>query len=149
MITYLYCSFTNTDFLEFKEAPTFSCTRFLASQEDEKTTRESLSIRVIGACQMSRICYVLHGLKDSTVKCLSWYLGHAEQLLFSCLCSKLTVYRWTWRCFWDHVHITPHPLTFDIRVHRAGSQLKIQMLLTAAGNQSVCVFWYLGHAEKL
>ena len=26
----------------------------------------------------------------------SW---HAEQLLFSCLCSKVSVYRWKWQCF--------------------------------------------------
>ena len=26
------------------------------------------------------------------IKCLCWSLGHAEQLLFSCLCSKVTVY---------------------------------------------------------
>ena len=28
----------------------------------------------------------------SYVKCLCWSLGHDEQLLFSCLCSKVTVY---------------------------------------------------------
>ena len=28
----------------------------------------------------------------SYIKCLCWSLGHAEQLLFSCLCSKVTVY---------------------------------------------------------
>ena len=30
----------------------------------------------------------------SYVKCLCWSLGHAEQLLFSCLCSKVAVYLW-------------------------------------------------------
>ena len=29
----LYCSFTNSDFLELQEIATLSCTRFLASQE--------------------------------------------------------------------------------------------------------------------
>jgi len=33
-----------------------------------------------------------HALMLSYVKCLCWSLGHAEQLLFSCLCSKVTVY---------------------------------------------------------
>ena len=28
----------------------------------------------------------------SYIKCLCWSLGHAEQLLFSCLCSEVTVY---------------------------------------------------------
>ena len=31
--------------------------------------------------------------------CLCWSLGHAEQLLFSCLGWKLSVYRWKWQCF--------------------------------------------------
>ena len=37
-------------------------------------------------CQMSKwlcLCMTCH------VKCLCWSLGHAEQLLFSCLCSKV------------------------------------------------------------
>ena len=47
---------------------------------------------------------------------------HAEQFLFSCLCSKLTVYRrklqWI---FWDLILTLP----CYFRCHRAGSQLKI------------------------
>ena len=34
-------------------------------------------------------------------KCLSWSLGHAEQLLFSCLCSKDTIYKWKWQSFFS------------------------------------------------
>ena len=33
-------------------------------------------------------------------RCQVWSLGHAEQLLFSCLCSKVTVYRWNGNGFW-------------------------------------------------
>ena len=32
-------------------------------------------------------------------KFLYWSLGHAEQFLCTCLCSKVTVYRWKWQCF--------------------------------------------------
>ena len=51
-----------------------------------------------------------------------WSLGHAEQLLFSCLCSKVTVYRWKWQCFFLTASASSPP---DITIHRAGSQLKI------------------------
>ena len=47
-------------------------------------------------------------------------LGHAEQLLFSCLGSKVTVYCRKLECFFlDH-----HTPSGDTWVHRAGSQLK-------------------------
>ena len=47
---------------------------------------------------------------------------HAEQVLFSSLCWKLTVYCWKLQWFFfDHI-IT---LSCDSWVHRAGSQLKI------------------------
>ena len=29
----------------------------------------------------------------------NFHSHHAEQRLFSCLCSKVTVYRWKWQCF--------------------------------------------------
>ena len=49
---------------------------------------------------------------------------HAEQVLFSCLCSKLAVYSRKLQCiFWD-LHSTR---STDIRVHRAGSQLKMNI----------------------
>ena len=48
---------------------------------------------------------------------------HAEQVLFSSLCWKLTVYCWKLQCFFlDLIIIIT--LSPDIRVHRAGSQLK-------------------------
>ena len=53
------------------------------------------------------------------VKCLCWSLGHAEQRLFSCLGSKVAVYSRKLQCFFDILTLSP-----DIRVHRAGSQLK-------------------------
>ena len=47
-----------------------------------------------------------------------WSLGHAQQLLIPCLCSKLTVYRWKLQCFFGQ---QPH---HPCHWHRAGSQLK-------------------------
>ena len=57
---------------------------------------------------------------------LSWSLRHAEQFLFSCLCSKVAVYsrKLQW-FFWHapHHHHPPRPCEF--RCQRAGSQLKM------------------------
>ena len=54
-------------------------------------------------------------------KFLSWSLGHAKQLLFWCLGWKVAVYSWKrQRFFLDLIVIR----STDIRVHRAGSQLK-------------------------
>ena len=65
-----------------------------------------------------------------------WSFGHAEKLLFSCLGSKVTVYRWKCQCFFG-TSTSTHP---DIRVHGAGSQLK-----------SFIVYWWLqeGRRQKL
>ena len=71
------------------------------------------------------------------MNCLSWSSGHAEQLLFSCLGSKVTVYSRKLQCFfltswffidktfhlcffWDHISTR----SINITVHRAVSQLK-------------------------
>ena len=62
---------------------------------------------------------------------LSWSSGHAEQLLSSCLCSKVTVIAEDCNVFFYH-HIT---LSWDTWVHRAGSQLKMSKNQSKAGNQ--------------
>ena len=62
---------------------------------------------------------------------LSWSSGHAEQLLFSCLGSKVAVY--SWKCQWFFLDVIPP--SGDIRVHKAGSQLKMSESQTKAGNQ--------------
>ena len=54
-------------------------------------------------------------------KLANWSLGHAEQLLFSCLCSKVTIYRWKWQWVFLDSQCT---LFCEFRVHWAGSQLK-------------------------
>ena len=72
----------------------------------------------------SCICQVVSFVKCqvSNVKCLSWSLGHAEQLLFSCLGWKLSVSGWKCQCFFlDTSSIT---LPCEFANHRAGSQLK-------------------------
>ena len=79
-------------------------------------------------------CHMLHvTCHMSHVKCLSWSLGHAEQFLFSCLCSNVAVYGWKWQwLFLDHSsHIT---LACESTNHRAGSQLKMSECQTKAGN---------------
>ena len=47
---------------------------------------------------------------------------HAEQLMDSCLCSKVSVYRSKCQFFFDILLLIT--LSCDFRVHRAGSQLK-------------------------
>ena len=66
----------------------------------------------------------IENLKNlKTWKHWKWSLEHAEQLLFSCLCSKVTDYKWNWQCvFFDSSIIT---LTCEFRGYRAGSRLKI------------------------
>ena len=59
----------------------------------------------------------------SHVKCLCWSLGHAEQLLFSCLCSNFAVYGW--KVQWLFFDTTSSTLACEWTNHRAGSQLKI------------------------
>ena len=62
------------------------------------------------ACHMSHVtCHM------SYVKCLCWSLGHAEQFLFSCLCSNVAVYGWKRQCF----YLTDF-LTQFFRGHQAG-----------------------------
>ena len=56
--------------------------------------------------------------------CQVWSLGHAEQLLFSCLCSKVTVYCRKLQWFFDIIIISS-TLSCEFRVHKAGSQLII------------------------
>ena len=74
------------------------------------------------ACHMSQCaCHM------SYVKCLCWSLGHAEQFLFSCLCSNVAVYGWKRQCFFFDRFFDRHffdTLTCEWTNHRAGSQLK-------------------------
>ena len=56
---------------------------------------------------------------------------HAEQLLFSCLCSKVTVYGRKLQCFFLTSTSTS---SREFGVHGAGSQLKMSERQTKAGN---------------
>ena len=48
---------------------------------------------------------------------LSW---HAEQLLFSCLCSKFAVYRWKCQCFFYHMIFLAGNQLYELQTHRWG-----------------------------
>ena len=77
-------------------------------------------------CCMSHVaCHM------SYVKCLCWSLGHAEQFLFSCLCSNVAVYGWKRQWFF----FDTSTLSCEWTNHRAGSQLKMSESQTKAGNQ--------------
>ena len=75
-------------------------------------------------------CHILHvtchmshcACHMSYIKCLCWFSGHAEQLLFSCLCSKVSICN----------YVTCHML--HVACHM--SYVK-------------CLGWSLGHAEQL
>ena len=74
-------------------------------------------------------CHILHvtchmshcACHMSYIKCLCWFLGHAEQLLFWCLCSKVSICNYV-TCHMSHV-----------ACHM--SHVK-------------CLSWSLGHAEQ-
>ena len=65
------------------------------------------------------LCHMSH------VKYLGWSLGHAEQFLFSCLCSNVAVYGWKRQWFFFDSRTLPCESTN----HRAGSQLKTRHFL--------------------
>ena len=78
------------------------------------------------ACHMSHCtCHM------SYVKCLCWSLGHAEQLLFWCLCSKVSI------CDYVTCHIS------HVTCHM--SQCACHMSYV----KCLCLCWFLGHAEQL
>ena len=70
---------------------------------------------------LNNFCFHVYALTFSHSFNLSFtHSRHAEQLLFSSLCSKLAVYRRKLQCFFFDLSITR---SIDIRVHRVGSQL--------------------------
>ena len=69
---------------------------------------------------------------------------HAEQFLFSCLGSKVTVYCRKLQCFFFDSHSLLTTLPCEFGSHRAGSQLKMSECQTKAGNlecMNVWMFW--------
>ena len=65
---------------------------------------------------------VLKNLKTWKLENIKMILGTHWTAFVSCLCSKVTVYSRKLQCFFFDLISTP---SIDIRVHRAGSQLKI------------------------
>ena len=85
-----------------------------------------------------------HTLFLSHYHTLSFTLSrHAEQLLFSCLGSIVTVYCLQpiiWGFFYIHIiHIT---LTCYFRCHRAGSQLKTSKIVTSSISRAGPLYRY-------
>ena len=69
---------------------------------------------------------------------------HAKQVLFSSLCSKLTVYCWKLQFFFlDHHLLIIITLTCYFRCHRAGSQLKIHHETTETTESSRVLWAYI------
>ena len=86
--------------------------------------------------------FVFMSMLKSHILTLSYSLihslsRHAEQLLFSSLCSKHTVYCWKLQCFFFLALLLLSTLTCYFRCHRAGSQLKMSESQTKAGNQNI------------
>ena len=72
---------------------------------------------------------------------LSWSSGHAEQLLFSCLGSKVTVYSRKLQWFFLDIIFLDITLPCEWTNHRAGSQLKMSECQTKAGNHDCMYLW--------
>ena len=66
---------------------------------------------------------------------------HAEQVLFSSLCSKVAVNSRKLQCFFFDIIIvvSSSTLSSEIRVHRAGSQLKIDTSSSSSVGQFLLV----------
>ena len=78
---------------------------------------------------------------------LSYYVSLsrcAEQLLFSCLCSKITVYCRKLKCFF-YIYIimisTTHTFLCEFWVHGAGSQLKTCIVYPCNGLLLMYSMW--------
>ena len=54
------------------------------------------------ACQMSHVTLRMSQCDMLFVKCLSWSSGHSEQILFSCVCSKVSICNYV-TCHMSHV----------------------------------------------
>ena len=65
----------------------------------------------------------------SYVKCLCWSLGHAEQFLFSCLCSKVSI----------SIYVTCDMSHFACHMSHCACDM----------SYIKCLCWSLGHAEQL
>ena len=114
---------------------------------------------ILGTCWTTFV-FMCKLKSDCLSCCHMWHWHwHADQLLFSCLCSKVTDYKWNWQCvFFDSSSIIT--LTYEFRGHRAGSQQKMSECQTKAENQECfeklvnlktlkTLKWSLGHAEQL
>jgi len=83
-------------------------------------------------CKLKSDCHcnaVTCHISLSYVKCLCWYLGHAEQLLFSCVSSKVSICNYVTCCM---SHFACH------MSHCACHMSYVK-----------CLCWFLGHAEHL
>ena len=107
----------------------------------------------------------------SYVKCLCWFLGHAEQLLFWCLCSKVSICDYV-TCHISHVtchiaHVTCHmsnayvdpwDMLNNFCFHVYTQKWVFVIMSHVTSNMShctchmsyvKCLCWFLGHAEQL
>ena len=79
---------------------------------------------------------------------LTLSLSHSEQLLFSCLGSKVTVNSRKLQCFFGPPH-HPFTLTCYFRCHRAGSQLKMHTkIIIAACKCWAWIHWRIGETKS-
>ena len=127
---------TNTHFWAYtwkQKLFSMSMVRICQSSKKRLQTNKQTSDRltIIVLVIMSHVtCHNLHvtchmshcACHMSYVKCLCWSLGHAEQLLFSCVSSKVSI------CNYVTCHISP---------------FTCHMLYVK------CLCWSLGHAEQL
>ena len=78
------------------------------------TTFVFMSMLKCGICEMSSVKCQMSSVKCQmwNVNCLCWSLGHAEQLLFSCLCSNVAVDGWKYQ--WFFLTASPCPVSGPI-----------------------------------
>ena len=76
----------------------------------------------------------------------SW---HAEQVLFSSLCSKVAVYRRKLQWFFFDLLLLLTTLSCDFWVHRAGSQLKIGIGIFAYKQRLLSIQKFVKHVPRI
>ena len=90
------------------------------------------------------------------VKCLCWSLRHAEQLLFSGLCSKVSICNYV-TCHISHVRCQMSYVICQMLMLILGTcwttfvfmcKLKSEYLLLCHMSHDKCLCWSLRHAEK-
>ena len=78
--------------------------------------RTSILENKMSTWQKLGTCVSLFVSVTVTVTCLCWSLAHAEQLLFSCLCSKVSICNYV-TCHMSNTYVDPRDMLINFSFH--------------------------------